>query len=215
MRYSRVDRAARRLGLSREEAHVFHALRHPADIQSFVDTLTINHEAEGETILSVRSVLRQRHAHCIEAAMVAACAFYVHGSPPLLLHLDCAAHDYPHVVALFRVGNRIGAISKSNGIYLRYRDPVYRGLRELAMSYFHEYCDDLGARTLRSYSMPMDLRLLDPTLWVTNESACTVAHDRLVSARHYPLVSPKQVRELRPQDKFERKITSIREFARG
>ena len=120
-----------------------------------------NHEVGGETILSVREVLRQRRAHCIEGAFVAACALWIHGDPPLVMHLDCDASDYPHVVALFRRGGHWGALSKTNGVALRYRDPVYRTLRELTLSYFHEYANRRGDKTLRSYSGAFDLRRID------------------------------------------------------
>ena len=113
-------------------------------------------------MLSVREVLRQRRAHCIEGAFVAACALWIHGKPPLVMHMDCDAGDCPHVVALFRSRSAWGAISKSNGAALRYRDPVYRSLRELALSYFHEYCDRRGRRTLRSYTAAFDLRRVEP-----------------------------------------------------
>ena len=173
---------------------VLRRLSTPQKIQSFLNAICINHETGGETILSVREVLAQRRAHCIEAAFVAACAFWVHGEPPLVMHLDCAPTDYPHVIALFRRGRDWGAISKSNGTPLRYRDPVYRSLRELAMSYFHEYSDRHGRKTLRSYSVAFDLRRIDPELWVTNAHACLETNDRLASARHYPLVTPRQQR---------------------
>ena len=124
----------------------------PERIQAFVDAMPANHELGGETVLSVREVLRQRRAHCIEAAFVAACALWVHRRAPLVMHMDCDPSDWPHVIALFRRGRTWGAISKSNHIGLRYRDPVYRSLRELAMSYFHEYCDRRGRRTLVSHS---------------------------------------------------------------
>ena len=151
-----------RPGLDAKERATLARLATPERIQAFVDALPINHEIGGETVLSVREVLRQRRAHCIEAAFVAACALWVHRQPPLVMHLDCDPADWPHVVALFRRGRGWGAISKSNHIGLRYRDPVYRSLRELAMSYFHEYCDRRGRRTLVSYTNAFDLRRLDP-----------------------------------------------------
>ena len=107
------------LGLTPGEFAVLQRLSTPQKVQSFLNAICINHETDGETILSVREVLSQRHAHCIEAAFVAACAFWVHGKPPLVMHLDCAATDYPHVIALFRRGRDWGAISKSNGTPLR------------------------------------------------------------------------------------------------
>src|SRR2546423_3446173 len=199
-------RFARRedLALSLREFAALGRLSTPEKIQSFLNAIHINHEIDGETILSVREVLAQRHAHCIEAAFVGACAFWVHGEPPLLMHLDCAQTDYPHVIALFRRRGAWGAISKSNGAPLRYRDPVYRNLRELAMSYFHEYSDRHGRKTLRSYSAPFDLRCVDAKLWVTNTHACLETNDRLASARHYPLVTSRQERLLVRRDPFER-----------
>ena len=100
--------------------------------------------------------------------------------------MDCDISDYPHVLAVFRRNRCWGAISKTNGVGLRYRDPIYRTLRELAMSYFHEYFNKKYQKTLRSYSALVDLRKLDPALWVTNEQACNKVHDRLVKAPALP-----------------------------
>jgi hypothetical protein len=207
-------RFARRedLGLTPREFAVLRRLSTPQRIQSFLNAICINHEAGGETTLSVREVLAQRRAHCIEAAFVAACAFWVHGEPPLVMHLDCAPTDYPHVIALFRRGRDWGAISKSNGTPLRYRDPIYRSLRELAMSYFHEYSDRHGRKTLRSYSVAFDLGHIDPELWVTNAHACLETNERLASARHYPLVTPRQERLLVRRDPFERHAAKMVEY---
>src|SRR6266550_7017095 len=115
-----------RPGLARRERAILARLSTPERIQAFVDAIPANHEAGGETVLSVREVLRQRRAHCIEGAFVAACALWVHGDPPLVMHIDCDPSDYPHVVALFRRRGCWGAMSKTNGAVLRYRDPIYR-----------------------------------------------------------------------------------------
>ena len=203
-----------RPGLSANERAILARLSTPQRIQAFVDAIPANHEAGGETVLSVREVLRQRRAHCIEGAFVAACALWVNGRPPLVMHLDCDRADWPHVVALFRRGRAWGAISKSNHIGLRYRDPVYRSLRELAMSYFHEYCDRRGRRTLVSRSAAFDLRRIDPALWVTSAAPCLEAHDRLANLRHYPLVTAWQRADLSRLDAFERKLAQIAQFPR-
>jgi len=200
------------LGLTRAEFAILRRLSSPERIQSFLNTIPINHETGGETILSVREVLTQRRAHCIEAAFVAACALWIHGEPPAVMHLDCAPTDYPHVVALFRRSGDWGAISKSNGTPLRYREPIYRSLRELAMSYFHEYSDKHGRKTLRSYSAAFDLRRIDPGLWVTSKRECMEANDRLANARHYPLVTPRQTRLLARRDPFERHAAKTVEY---
>jgi hypothetical protein len=198
--------------LSARDYAVLSRLSTPQNIQAFLNAIPANHEQGGETILSVREVLRQRRAHCIEGAFVAACALWVHGNPPLVMHMDCARSDYPHVVALFRRGGAWGAISKTNGVVLRFRDPVYRTLRELAMSYFHEYSDKRGRKTLRSYSVAFDLRRIDPALWVTREAACGEVADRLAALRHYPLISVPQQRLLSPRDAFEREAAKVVEY---
>jgi len=202
------------LGLTRREFATLRRLATPQKIQAFLNAIPINHELDGETLLSVREVLRQQRAHCIEGALVAACALWIHGEPPLVMHLDCDPCDYPHVIALFRRHRSWGALSKTNGACLRYRDPVYRSLRELAMSYFHEYFDKRGRKTLRSYSVAFDLRRLDPALWVTREKACVEAHARLAGLRHYPLISGRQGRLLSKRDPFERKAAAMVEYPR-
>jgi len=143
-------RFARRedLGLTRAEFAVLRRLDSPRKIQHLMYRLGQNFELHGDTCRSVREVLRTRTAHCIEGAMLAACAFWIHGEPPLLMDMR-AVRDFDHMVAVFRRRGCWGAISKTNGIGLRWRDPVYRSLRELAISYFHEYTNKLSHKTLR------------------------------------------------------------------
>jgi hypothetical protein len=214
MAVSARKRIARRedLGFTRAEFAILRRLDTPPEIQAFLNAIPINHEIGGETILSVREVLRQRRAHCIEAAFVAACALWIHGEPPLVMHMDCDPSDYPHVLALFRRRGNWGAVSKSNGAQLRYRDPIYRTLRELALSYFHEYFDKRGRKTLRSYSGAFDLRRIDPALWVTKDNACDETNARLAALRHYKLISSGQKRLLSRRDAFEREAAKLVEY---
>ena len=207
-------RLARRedLGLGERDFARLARLDSPQRIQAFLNAIPINHEPEGETVYSVRSVLRHRRAHCIEAAFVAACALWIHGEPPYVMHLDCELSDYPHVVAMFRRREAWGAISKSNGVALRYRDPVYRSLRELALSYFHEYSDKRGRRTLRSYSGAFDMRRLDVTKWVCSEANCWEAHDRLTALRHHPLVHARHLKLLSRRDPFEQRTAAAVQY---
>ena len=209
----RMKRCARceDLGLTKAEFAVLKRLSTPRKIQDFVTAIPANFEPEGDTCLSVREVLRQRRAHCIEAAMLAACALWAHGEPPLLMDMK-AKHDFDHVVALYRRRGCWGAITKSNDVLLRSRDPVYRTLRELAMSYFHEYANERGLKSLRSYSRPFDLRRLDPKLWVTKREHCWDVGTRLEEIRHYPLVTRAQLRLLHRSDAMERKIGKLLEF---
>jgi len=207
----KATRAA--LGLTRGEFAVLRRLDSPEKIQSFLYGLKQNFEPDGDTCNSVRVVLRRRRAHCIEGAMLAACALWVHGEPPLLLDLQ-AVHDFDHVVAVFRRRGRWGAISKTNGIGLRWRDPVYASLRELAMSYFHEYYNRHDRKTLRTYSRPFDLRRADPKSWVTSEDGVWDLIDALEATRHYRLVSPAHARALTRRDPFERRVGGLLQYRR-
>jgi hypothetical protein len=216
MRQRTRRKRARRadLGLTAREFATLARLTTPARIQAFVNAIPVNHEEGGQTVRSVRGVLAHRRAHCIEAALVAACALWIHGDRPLVMHLDCDPCDYPHVVAPFRRGRCWGAISKSNGAWLRYREPVYRTLRELAMSYFHEYFDRRGRKTLRSYARPFDLARVDPALWATADGNCWALHDRLAALSHTPLVTAAQARALSRRDTFERASARHVQFPR-
>jgi len=202
------------LGLTAREYATLARLTTPERIQAFLNAIPANHEPRGETVHSVRNVLRCRVAHCIEGALVAACALWVQGEPPLVMHLDCAPHDNPHVLALFRRRGHWGALSKSNGAWLRYREPVYRSLRELSMSYFHEFFDKRGRKTLRGYTRPFDLRRVDAATWVTSEASCWPLHDRLASLRHFPLVNAAQARGLSPRDAHERRAAKLVQYPR-
>ncbi|MBI2315977.1 MAG: hypothetical protein HYU75_02825 [Betaproteobacteria bacterium] len=203
-------RFARReaLGLTKAEFATLSRLSTPHKIQNFLALLPQNFEQSGQTCLSVREVLRQRRAHCIEGAMLAALALWVQGEPPLLLDLT-ATRDFDHVVALFRRRGHWGAISKTNNAVLRYRDPVYRTLRELSMSYFHEYANGRAQKTLRTWGGPFDLRRLDPALWVTSPKSCWEVGHRLEALKHWPLVTKKQVKLLRLRDTLERKAGTL------
>ena len=209
-----IRRYARRedLGITRGEYAVLRRLSTPQKIQAYLNAVPINHEVGGETILPVREVLRQQRAHCIEGAFVAAAALWVQGEPALVMHLDCDLSDFPHAIAVFRRGRCWGAISKTNGAPLRYRDPIYRSLRELVMSYFHEYFNKRGRKTLRSYARPYDMRRVDPALWVTHARSCWEAHDLLADLHHVKLITRSQERMLARRDAFERKVSRAVEW---
>jgi hypothetical protein len=208
-------RFARRedLGLTRAEFALLERLDTPQKIQAFLYALKQNFEIGGDTCRPVRHVLHQGAAHCIEGAMLAACALWVHGEPPLLMDMR-AVRDFDHVVALFRRNRRWGAISKTNGIGLRWRDPVYRSLRELAMSYFHEYTNRRDHKTLREYSVPFDLRRFDARLWVSGEkNAWRVAED-LDGLRHFKLLDGRHLKAVTRRDPFERRAGGLLQYRR-
>ena len=198
------------IGLTREEGRELQALTTPQRIQEFVIGLGANFEEQGDTLRSVRGVLHHRRAHCIEAAFTAACALWLNGDPPLLMDL-VARGDSDHVVAVFRRNGCWGAISKSNHVWLRWRDPVYRSLRELAMSYFHEYTNK-HRKTLRTYSEAIDLRQFDVEEWVTNEEDCWQVGASLEDTAHHRLITPAQARNLRSRDAMELRADDLVQY---
>ena len=211
----RRKRRARRedLGLTPAEFALLERLDTPHKIQAFLYGLKQNFELAGDTCRPVRQVLRRRDAHCIEGAMLAACALWVHGEPPLLMDMR-AVRDFDHVVALFRRHGRWGAISKTNGIGLRWRDPVYNSLRELAMSYFHEYTNRRDHKTLREYSVPFDLRRLAPRIWVTGEKNAWAVAEALDELRHFKLMGARHLRAVTRKDPFERRVSALLQYRR-
>jgi hypothetical protein len=211
----RTRRHARReeLGLTPAEFAVLKRLNTPQKIQAFLYELKQNFELRGDTCRAVRHVLHHRAAHCIEGAMLAACALWVHGEPPLLMDMR-AVRDFDHVVALFRRHGRWGAISKTNGIGLRWRDPVYGSLRELAMSYFHEYTNRRDHKTLREYSVPLDLRRLDPKVWVTGDKHAWLVAEELDGLRHFPLMKARHLKAVLRRDPFERRAGALLQYPR-
>jgi hypothetical protein len=199
-------------GLTRDELRVLRRLNTPRKVQEYLDELPINFEPEGDTCLSPRRVMRERRAHCIEGAMLAALAFRIHGQRPLLLDLESCEHDQDHVVALFKQHGCWGAVSKTNHAVLRYREPVYRTLRELVLSYFHEYFDKRGFKTLRSYSRPIDLSRFDAWGWMTSEEDNWFVVNHLCDARHSPLLTRQQIATLKRAHPIEIKAGEIVEW---
>ncbi|MFA5185247.1 MAG: hypothetical protein WC551_02080 [Patescibacteria group bacterium] len=199
-------------GLSKEESRLLRGLDSPGKIQDYLDSLPINREPGGDTCLSPRRVIRERRAHCIEGAMLAALAFRLQGQKPLVLDLTSSARDFDHVVALFKRHGCWGAVSKTNHAVLRYREPVYRTLRELVLSYFHEYFDSHGVKTLRSYSSPIDLSRFDGMDWVTNEEDNWFIAEHLADVRHFPLLTRPQIATLRKAHPTEIQAGEIEEW---
>ncbi|MEY2491258.1 MAG: hypothetical protein QOH24_209 [Verrucomicrobiota bacterium] len=174
------------------ELRTLRALRTPQGIQRFLDELPYH---LADTAWSPRKVLRERTAHCLEGAIFAAAALRVLGFPPLLWDLE-AENDTDHVLAVFKVRGCWGALAKSNFAGCRYRAPVYRTLRELAMSYFNIYFNLRGERTLRRYSRPVDLSRFDRRNWMTSSCDVWFIAEYLCEIPHSSLLTPQQSRGL-------------------
>jgi len=183
---------AESFGLSAADLRTLRALKTPKLIQRFLDAMTYQY---ADTAGSPQRTLRERKGHCLEGALVAAAALRVNGYPPLLMDLE-AVHDDDHVLAIYRENGLWGSVAKSNVAGLRSRKPVYRTLRELAMSYFEHYYNLRGEHTLRAYSMPVNLARLDGKNWMTAEEDVWCVTELLIAARHFPVAPDKVVRAL-------------------
>ncbi|MBS3166480.1 hypothetical protein J4444_05135 [Candidatus Woesearchaeota archaeon] len=198
---------------TKKELALFKSLNTPRKIQEFITKIPINFEPYGETCLSPRMVLQQNRAHCIEAAMLAATILRKHGHRPLLLDLEACPPDDSHVVALFKQHGYWGAISKTNHAVLRYRDPIYKTIRELALSYFHEYFDKKGKKTLRAYAI-VDLSKYDKKGWMTADEDQWDINNSLFELPHHQILNRKQIALLKKPDKIEMKYGDLVEWKR-
>ena len=187
-------------GFDARERKLLRGLTTPEKIQRFLDDeIGYNKEPGGPTCRSPRRVLRDRLAHCMEGALFGAAALGLLDFPPLLLDLE-AVRDDDHVLAIFRHHGHWGAIAKSNYSGLRFREPVYRTLRELAMSYFEHYYNPAREKTLRTYSRPVNLARFNSIKWITAEEDVWAIPERLVEISHTPILRPGMERRLNRVD---------------
>jgi hypothetical protein len=180
------------LSWSSNELILIRQLDSPIRIQFFLDNLQYNSVIECR---SPRYVIKNRRAHCTEGAIFAAACLEFIGYPPLVVDLK-AENDDDHVIAVFKYRGYWGAIAKSNFTVLRFREPVYRTLRELSMSYFDFYFNTLGEKTLRSYSLPHNLNRFNHTKWRITDKDLDAIGKWLTDVKHNQLVSPAQVKNL-------------------
>ena len=172
-------------------------MKTPAGIQKFLDDLPYN---LSYTARSPKKVLHDHIASCLEGGIFAAAALRIIGFPPLIFDLE-AEQDTDHVVAIFKVRGHWGAVAKSNFTGCRYREPVYRSLRELAMSYFNIYFNLRGERTLRRYSRPVNLARFDDRHWMTTEKPTWFIAEYLCEIPHISLLTPRMERNLTRVDR--------------
>lgn len=199
-------------GLTSLELKQFQKLNTPQKIQDFLDKLPANAEKNGETCMSPRSVLKNKKAHCIEGAMLAAVALLVHGQEPLVLSLSTTKEDEYHAVALFKQRGYWGAISKTNHNVLRFRDPIYKTVRELALSYFHEYfLTKNGKKTMLGYTRPVNLKRFG-TKWITSEEPLWDMVETIYDMKHIKIVPKGSEKLIRKAHLVERKSASIKQW---
>lgn len=181
---------------TRSEAALFARLDTPHKVQTYLNSIAYDAEFGCR---SPRFVIKEKKAHCFEGALFAAAALRMNGFPPLIVDLR-AENDDDHVIAVFKQRGRWGAVAKSNFTTLRFREPVYKTVRELAMSYFDFYVNTLGDKSLRECSVPMNLAHFDRREWMTTPDDLNYIGDYLDERRHVRLLTKAQERALEPVD---------------
>jgi hypothetical protein len=200
------------LNFTKKEMAFLKRLNTPGKVQDFLNSLPFNFEKNGVDVLkSPIRVLREKNAHCIEGALLGAYILSLHGYKPLVLHLQTAKGDFDHVITLFKIKGLWGALSKTNHGVLRYREPIYRNIHELVMSYFHEYFLDNGVKTLRKYSRPLNLNIFGKK-WMLQEKDLWQIDKKLDEIKHYDIAPRKVFKKLRKAEKIEIKMGKIEEY---
>jgi uncharacterized protein YbcI len=208
--------------LPKEQINIISKLNTPNKIQDFLDSLPFNFEKGGETYMSPLKMLRAKKAHCFEGAVFSALCLTYHNFENFLIDLKVkdTKKDSDHVISVFvlRDGSQkyskkyYGATSKTNHSILRFRDPIYKSLRELVMSYYNEYYIDSGEKTLFSFSKPFDIWDKFKTDWIAEERDLDQIAEALDESPHIRFVPPKMERYIRKASKIERKSLGLAEW---
>jgi hypothetical protein len=176
--------------LTHAERNFVDNLTTPAKVQAFLDSIPYSSE---ERYRSPLTVLRDRVAHCFDGALFAAAIMRRQGHPPRVLDMLPNSRDDDHLLALFQRGGHWGAVAKSNFSGLRYREPIYRTLRELVLSYFEQYFNALGEKTLRGYTVPLNLAEFDELNWMVDDAPLDAIGKRLGEIRQVKLLTPSMI----------------------
>jgi len=199
------------LEFTKKELELIRKLNTPAKVQDYLNSLKFNFEENGEdTLESPISIMRKGKAHCAEGAILGAYILSKHGYQPLLVHLMTTKSDFSHLIVPFKQDGLWGALSKTNHAVLRYREPVYKNIRELVMSYFHEYFLDSGVKTLRQYSKPLNLNIFEKG-WEGTEGNLWGIDNELYKIKYYDIAPKKVVRKFRKAEKIEIEAGKIEE----
>jgi hypothetical protein len=186
-----------------KEIKFLKSLNTPAKVQDYLNSIPFNFEKNGvDTIKSPLRSVREKSIHCFEGALLGAYILSLNGYKPMLLHLKTTKHDLDHVITPFKVGKYWGALSKTNHNVLRYREPIYKNVRELVMSYFHEYFLNDGSKTLREYSDVLDLSKIENS-WAIDEKDLWHIDKKLDRLKHYSIVPKEILKKLRKADRIE------------
>jgi hypothetical protein len=200
------------LFLTAKEKKLIKKLNTPAKIQDYLNNIPFNFE-EGniETLSSPLKTLRKNKAHCFEGALLGSFLLSFLGHKMLILNLKAKKGDFDHVISLFRENNLWGALSKTNHPVLRYREPVYKNIRELVMSYFHEYFLNSGEKTLRKYSEPLNLNIFEKN-WPFLEENLWGIDQELDKVKYVNIVPAFLIKKMRKVDKIEIEASNAVDF---
>jgi len=182
---------------TKAELRLFGKLSSPIKIQLYLNRMAYDPDYGAR---SPRWIIKERKAHCFEGAIFAAAALRQLGQRPRLVDIR-SWNDDDHVIAVFKEHGLWGAVAKSNFTVIRFREPVYRSLRELVMSYFDVYFNALGDKTMRSYSRPLDLSQFDVRHWTTTDEDLEYIGDKLNIIKHIPVMTRGMIRRLNRADK--------------
>jgi len=184
--------------LNSRERWIISGLTSAHKIQGFLDLIPYSSDAFYRCPLRV---LRERVAHCFDGALFAAAALRRLGYPPLILDMIPNESDDDHLLALFKHNGHWGAVAKSNFVGLRFREPIFRNLRELILSYFEQYYNIAAEKTLRGYTLPLNLTGYDRYNWMTTDESLELIARRTDEIRRYDLLTPEMISGLSPVDK--------------
>jgi len=198
--------------LTPRERRLFARLDSPQKIQTYIEKLPPNFELRGDTVMSPRRMLRAHTGHCAEAALFAAAVLVFHGMQAWLMDIQALPSDQDHIVTLFKVRGLWGALSKTNHGILRWRDPIYRSSRELAMSYAHEYCLNNGKKSMLAFSKPFSLARYGPKRWVIADEDLNWLMDELDASLHEPVATKAALRQRRRSTRVELKSQDVVEW---
>ena len=200
---------------TKQELSFFKKLNTPNKIQDYLDSIPFNFEEKGDTCMSPRRVMREEKANCIEGAFLASTALLLSGEKPLVMNLKVEGEDFDHCVALFKKNGYWGAISKTNHAVLRFRDPIYKTIRELALSYFHEYfLVTNGKKTLRGYTQPIDMNKFGIE-WMAEEKDLWNISEKIFYMKYVNIIPNENKKYIRNASKIEQKSASIKEWLKG
>lgn len=187
-------------------------LNTPAKIQDYLNSIPFNFEKKKDSLSSPLETMRKNSAHCFEGALLGAYLLSKIGHPPVIMYLQSTRDDQDHVIALFQVNGLWGALSKTNHNVLRYREPLYRDIHELVMSYFHEYFLNDGTKTLRSYSDPLNLNEFED--WIEGTKDLWGIDQELDKLPHHDIVPKSYIKKLRKADPLECEAGKMIEYTK-